>query len=139
MVPPVLIDYNGLSKRQKNCVYHVHMSVIIAICTKIAGAIAWKPPPARFRSVFDTVEPLDIKHPQSMGEHFLRPVGCCRFLGLFTTDTARADKFPIHSGVFAEANTIFAIIVFYHCFPFLPVCPIGQAVFIWMLSGYPIS
>lgn len=125
-MPPVIINYNGLPERQKHCVYHVHMPVIIAICSKIAGAIAWEPPPARFRSVFDTVKPLDIKHTQSMGKHFFRPVGCCRFLGLLTTDTTRADKLPILSSVFAEAYTVLAIIVFYHCFPFLPVCQIGQ-------------
>ena len=62
-MPPVIINYNGLSERQKHCIHHVHMSVIIAILPKITRAIARKPPQARFRSVFDTVEPLDIKHP----------------------------------------------------------------------------
>ena len=63
MMPPVFINYNGISVREKHCIHHVHMSVIIAILAKIAGAIAWKPPLVRFRSVFDTVKPLDIKHP----------------------------------------------------------------------------
>ena len=119
-MPPVFINYNGLPERQKHCIHHVHMSVIIAILPKITRAKAWEPPHTRFRSVFDTVKPLDIKHPQSMGEHFLRPGGCCRFLGLLTTDAARADKFPIFSGVFAEAYTVLAIIVFYHCFSLSP-------------------
>ena len=138
MMPPVIINYNGLSERQKNCVHHVHMPVIITICPKIAGAKAWEPPAARFRSVFDTISPLDIKHPQSMGEHFLRPVGCCRFLGLLTTDTTRTNKLPILSGVFAEAYTVLAIIVFYHCFSLSPrvkVCTGGNATDLSSLDG----
>ena len=133
-MPPIIINYNGLSERQKNCVHHVHMPVIITICPKIAGAKAWEPPAARFRSVFDTISPLDIKHPQSMGEHFLRPVGCCRFLGLLTTDTTRTNKLPILSGVFAEAYTVLAIIVFYHCFSLSPRLADRTAVFVYVVG-----
>ena len=134
MMPPVIINYNGLSERQKNCVHHVHMPVIITICPKIAGAKAWEPPAARFRSVFNTISPLDIKHPQSMGEHFLRPVGCCRFLGLLTTDTTRTNKLPIFSGVFAEAYTVLAIIVFYHCFSLSPRLAVRTAVVVYVVG-----
>ena len=71
-------------------------------------------------ALVDAVTALNVQKVQSVFYHSVGPESSNRCGSAFAAHAARANKLPIFSGMLTEPDTIFAIIVFYHCFPFLP-------------------
>ena len=120
MMPPVIINYNGLPDVQKHMIDHVQMPVIIAVLAGFPWAVNREPPPFGVGSLFDAVRSLNVEQPKPCVDHFVRSKSTDRGGCTLAAYSTRTNKLPILSGVFTESYTVLAIIVFYHCFSLSP-------------------